>query len=112
MVYARHLLAVLLILALTPGVGEAMENLGHLALEGHLAHTSGHQDDHPNPGPEHGCNGPFHICPCHVSQSFVNGGHLGIRAPEPPVELLPSVQPLSLRSGYHRVPDQPPNRSV
>ena len=65
MTLVRSAVAALLLLVLCPGVGELAENAGYLLSHGHLAHASSDDhDDHPA-GPEHGCTGTFHMCPCH-----------------------------------------------
>jgi hypothetical protein len=61
--------AVLLLAALMPGVGELVENTVHLLQEGHLAHSSPDGDEHGPPGAEHGCSGTLHLCHCCVSPS-------------------------------------------
>lgn len=60
-----------LILAFTPGAGEAVENLGHLIGQGHLAHAEQTDDHHEPTGEEHGCTSTFHLCSCHTSLSFL-----------------------------------------
>jgi len=60
-------LAVLLLWALAPAVGEFVENAAHLLLEGHLAHAAPDGDHHDPAGAEHGCSGAVHLCSCCVS---------------------------------------------
>ena len=63
-------LALVLAYAITPGAGELIENAVHLVMTGHTAHAA-HQDGHEPQGDEHGCSGPFHVCPCHGTAAFV-----------------------------------------
>jgi len=60
-----------LLWALVPGVGEAVENAVHLVQEGHFAHAAPDGDEHQPSGPEHGCAGTLHLCSCCVSLSFL-----------------------------------------
>lgn len=69
--FATSCLLLLLLWALAPGVGEAVENAVHLVLEGHTAHAEPDGDRHTPSGPEHGCTGVMHSCSCCVSQSFL-----------------------------------------
>lgn len=96
-----------LLLVLTPGLGEMVENALHLVAEGHPAHAQGHGDDHAARGPEHGCNGTFHFCSCHSST--------GLRPVRSPRALAPDVIAIlaparagSTHSGFHHVPERPP----
>jgi len=64
-------LAVLVALALTPGLAEGVEDLGHFLAEGHTLHAptvveaphDEHEKSHGND--EHGCTTLFHLCACH-----------------------------------------------
>ncbi len=69
---------VLLLWALVPGVGEAVENTVHLVLEGHTAHAAPDGDSHTPSGPEHGCTGVMHSCSCCVSQSFLPNRYVAL----------------------------------
>lgn len=53
-----------------PGAGEFAENLMHFAAHGHAAHAVDDAEHEPQ-GDEHGCSGPFHVCQCHSSVSFL-----------------------------------------
>jgi len=97
-----------LLLALAPGLGEVVENLFHLAIEGHAAHALGHGDSHAARGPEHGCSGTFHLCSCHSSST-------GLRPARSPRAQAPDViatlappRAGSTRAGFHHVPERPP----
>lgn len=58
-----RLLAILLVLALWPALGETVELAVHLAEHGDLAHDrAGHPDESPLGSDEHGCSGTFHLC--------------------------------------------------
>jgi len=63
-------LALVLAYAIAPGAGELTENAVHLVMTGHTAHAAD-QDGHEPRGDEHGCSGPFHVCPCHGTAAFV-----------------------------------------
>ena len=107
----RRLFATLLLLALFPGLGEAVENFGHLLEEGHLAHLQEHRADaehESGPGPEHGCNGTFHVCPCHVSLSFVTplGPKVGPAVPRL-THLLSGPFGMAT-AGFHMILERPP----
>lgn len=56
-----------IVLAILPGTGELVENVAHLALEGHFAHAEADGDHHPPSGPEHDCTPTLHLCGCHAS---------------------------------------------
>ena len=56
---------------LVPGVFEIMENSAHLVTEGHLAHMTSSEDEHPPIDTEHGCTPLFHLCGCHAGLSFL-----------------------------------------
>jgi hypothetical protein len=62
-----RLVAIALVWVIFPGALQATENIAHLAQNGHLPHAAESGDSHSDPGPEHGCNGAFHICSCHLS---------------------------------------------
>ena len=61
--------SVLLLLGLTPGASELLENTVHLAQHGHLAHSVSDGDTHGPLDAEHGCAGTFHLCSCCVGIS-------------------------------------------
>ena len=63
-------LSLLLVLQMTPSVWEAVENVVHLVVEGHAAHEIADSDHRPE-GTEHGCSGPYHVCFCHQTTSFL-----------------------------------------
>jgi hypothetical protein len=68
---ATSTLLLLMLWALVPGVGEAVENGLHLVLEGHMAHAAPEGDSHTPWEDEHGCTGAMHFCSCCVSQTFI-----------------------------------------
>jgi hypothetical protein len=68
----RRLLTLLLCISLMPGWTELLENLEHLAHDGHLAHLVGHDEGEDVAGhealeAEHGCTPVRHTCGCHTS---------------------------------------------
>lgn len=65
--WIARLVALGLLWMIFPGAMEATENLGHVLRSGHLAHATESGDSHSDPGPEHGCNGTFHLCSCHFT---------------------------------------------
>ena len=67
--WTAHLVALGLLWMIFPGALEATENLAHALRSGHLAHAAESGDSHSDPGPEHGCNGTFHLCSCHLTAS-------------------------------------------
>jgi hypothetical protein len=62
---ANMLLVSVLVLLVTPGLIEAAENVWHLAVAGHTAHSPDAGADHQPTDDEHGCTGSFHLCSCH-----------------------------------------------
>lgn len=99
--------AVALLLTLIPGAGELVENFGHMLIEGHLAHASETGDEHSEAGTEHGCTGTFHLCGCHASISFLQPSPLpGFFSPHNGHLALGSLP--APRSGFHQIPEQPP----
>lgn len=60
-----RLLVLVLVLSLTPGLVELVENAWHLMEVGHVAHAVDQGADHQPEGDEHGCSGNFHVCSCH-----------------------------------------------
>jgi hypothetical protein len=73
---------VLLLWSIVPGMAEALENAAHWVREGHFAHQESDTDSHSDPGPEHGCTGTFHTCPCHSSAAANQPSSLReVRAP-------------------------------
>ena len=83
-------LALLLIFGLMPGGAEIIENVVHLATDGHTAHAV---DDaaHAPQGVEHGCSGSMHLCECHSSPSFLVA-KVGISLLPPTVDELPQFR--------------------
>ena len=73
--------ALLLVFCLTPGAAEIVENVAHLATDGHMAHAID-DGDHAPEGDEHGCSGTVHLCACHSSTCFTLAD-AGIAVPSP-----------------------------
>jgi hypothetical protein len=69
--WVRRIAALVLLLVLFPGAGEAIENAVHLVGFGHTAHAAGTSDQHEPSGSEHGCGGMFHLCSCCTQVSGV-----------------------------------------
>jgi len=68
----RRILSLLLILTMLPGWGELIETAEHLLHDGHLPHSTAHEEsadsEHHNVATtEHGCTPTSHQCECHVS---------------------------------------------
>lgn len=102
-----RLLVLGLVLAMTPGLAEVVENVAHLAVSGHGAHAADQGPDHEPTGDEHGCSGTFHVCSCHSSvPSDLVRPTDGRRSAAPqPVGSIPSPLP---SSPILPVPDRPP----
>lgn len=100
-------LAVLLLAGLLPGVGELVENVVHLATQGHLAHAEANGDTHGPLDAEHGCTGALHICSCCVSVSYLAGK---VPTTGPGIPLPTSREPEGVRIGAFppRGLDHPP----
>lgn len=88
--WRKLLLSLVLVVSLTPGWGELLENLEHLLHDGHLAHFSQHMEtedggiDEHAATDEHGCTLLSHNCPCHVSVPAIFTAREGL-----PTVLLP-----------------------
>ncbi|MFT5679910.1 MAG: hypothetical protein ACI8RZ_000815 [Myxococcota bacterium] len=67
----RKLLSLLLILTLLPGWGELIESAEHLIHDGHLPHSTSHEEtasiEEHAADTEHGCTPTSHHCECHQS---------------------------------------------
>lgn len=121
----RQLLTFLLVLALMPGVPELLENLEHLAQDGHLAHSfapgdvehtdpSDHDDDqhaeqHAALDAEHGCTPMTHHCGCHASVPVILPDDAAPIEP-PAVVLLAACNPAATATAADRAnaPPVPP----
>jgi len=69
----KRLLAIILVLALWPALGELIELAAHAVEHGDLAHADDDEHDAAPLGEdEHGCSGSFHLCPCHHPSPVVN----------------------------------------
>ncbi len=89
----------------TPGAFEAIEDLLHVAYDGHTAHDAGH-DAHER---EHGCTGTFHVCSCCASPMFVASA-IGLAIHDPiavTIEQTPRV-PDGARPAHTRPVYRPP----
>lgn len=68
-----RLIALVLTVAMWPGLSELVELTMHAAEHGDLAHAD--DDEHegtPLGEDEHGCSGTFHLCACHHSPPAVS----------------------------------------
>lgn len=63
-IWVRRFAALVLLLVLFPGTGEAIENAVYLAGCEHTAPACGTPERHEPSGSEHGCGGTFHLCSC------------------------------------------------
>lgn len=104
---AHKICALLLAVAMMPGVFELLENAAHVALEGHLAHAAAAGDQHDPTGPEHGCTPIFHACGCHASLAFV-GGTTPAAAGLSAADLAGGLDPETLLAGFWPSIDRPP----
>lgn len=100
----RRLLGWLLILSLTPALGEAVEWTLHLVGHRDFAHSS--RPDH-QPGPEHGCTPVLHSCGCHGGMAS-SAARLGASELEPLLPRRWRSDGLTDRHGYDLEP--PPHR--
>ncbi len=71
-VRSSKIFALILTLAMLPGISEFIENAVHLVTKGHLAHAVATSDHHTPTSPEHGCTPTFHFCGCHANLVFVS----------------------------------------
>jgi hypothetical protein len=89
-------LVVLLLGGLIPGVSEFVENVVHLATQGHLAHAAADGDTHGPVDAEHGCAGVLHVCSCCASVSCLVAQSALIA---PGLSLPPSTETDDVRIG-------------
>jgi hypothetical protein len=107
----RPVLILLLIVGLTPALGEVAEAVVHYAVEGHLAHSAADEGDLGELGDEHGCGTTQHRCGCCASQTVLlaDGGGLSVSLL---VGVRPAVAPAALASLHEPTPPlRPPIRS-
>lgn len=99
--------ALAILLVLTPGAVEIVENGTHLLTEGHLAHSAADGDRHEPAGPEHGCTPTFHLCGCHASLALV----VGLASPAVALRaagFVSRLAPDSLLTGFRPAIERPP----
>lgn len=106
----RRWIAALLFLSLCPGAVEALENAGHLLVEGHLAHAVENGDRHADPGPEHGCAGTFHVCGCHSTVNFLFAAKPRFLPQPTSAGATSAMHAEPPQVGFHQLPDRPPRR--
>ncbi|QQR89792.1 MAG: hypothetical protein IPJ88_16690 [Myxococcales bacterium] len=63
------IVSLVLALQFVPGLGELVESAVHFAVHGHSAHALS-DTEHQSQEAEHGCSGPFHLCPCHSTVAY------------------------------------------
>ena len=77
----RQLLVLVLAISVVPGLGELAEVAEHLVHDGHLPHSSEHDDSavaddhHDVDTTEHGCTPISHRCVCHASSPAILVSH-------------------------------------
>lgn len=106
-------LAAILVLALWPGVAEAVQDMSHWVAEGHTLHASvsapnrdpahdpahdGHDEHEERHGDdEHGCSVLFHLCGCHSPTPSVTSTTLVLAAVEQVHDDLVAIVPEAAR---------------
>ena len=99
--------ALILILAMTPGIVELSENMFHLVWQGHTAHEAADGDHHEPTDTEHGCTPGMHFCGCH--SNLVCQASLGPTVNEPSrLYALNTVSVALTSTGVHLTVDRPP----
>ncbi|MFT3700157.1 MAG: hypothetical protein QM831_43830 [Kofleriaceae bacterium] len=74
----KRLLALLVVLAIAPGLSEIVEAVVHFATYGDLADQPGDHHGTPFGEGEHGCSGTFHIGNCHGGQTAAQTTRLSV----------------------------------
>ena len=105
-----RLIALVLTVAMWPGLSELVELTVHAAEHGDVAH--GDDDEHGNAPlgeDEHGCSGTFHLCPCHHPTPVVAAAATAVvevsAASDMSVHLAP---PYQVGLGLTAPPTRPP----
>ncbi len=85
----KWLLHIVCAVLLLPGWGDLLENIEHLSLDGHLAHSAPHEEaqliqHQASVDTEHGCTPLSHTCSCHRAIPAI----LGAADPVPQRRLL------------------------
>ena len=70
---AQVTFALLLAWSFAPGTRELTEQVVHLVVNGHLAHSVQNDPDACPDDAEHGCQGPMHMCGCCHSTPWLVG---------------------------------------
>lgn len=102
----KRLLALLVVLAIVPGVSELVEAVAHFAMYGDLVdQPDDHHDGTPFGVGEHGCSGTFHLGDCH-------GGSAAAQVARPSVITVVAVvqtpPPMPLPDLLHGLPASAP----
>lgn len=107
---AVRLIALLLTVAMWPGLSELVELTVHAAEHGDLAHAE--DDDHdgsPLGEDEHGCSGTFHLCPCHHPTPVVGPSRATMVEVAAMTEMnAPLAPPYQVGMGVAAPPTRPP----
>lgn len=108
---SNRLLALLLVLAIAPGLTEVVEAVVHYAAYGDLADREGdpHGGERPLGVGEHGCSGTFHMGSCQGGQAANFVGRLAVVSTVAAPHAQPSMPPpLSLHGRPPAAPDLRP----
>ena len=93
----KWLLHIVCAVLLLPGWGDLLENVEHLSLDGHLAHSAPHEEPQlarhqASVDTEHGCTPLSHTCSCHRAVPAILGA-------------ADAVPPRRLSATRERLPD-------
>ena len=80
----RKVLALLLVIGLTPSVAELIEWGVHLVRHGDFAHADSGSHSQKTDSEEHGCSTLFHACSCHASSLSTPAGAPRLVVNQPP----------------------------
>lgn len=105
-----RLIALLVTVAMWPGLSALVELTAHAAEHGDLAHAGDDEHDgKPLGEDEHGCSGTFHLCPCHHSPSAVAAAAMtGVSVAAMTEMRVPLAPPYQLGMGMAAPPTRPP----
>lgn len=107
---SARLIALLLTLAMWPGLSELVELTVHAAEHGDVVHAD--DDEHggvPLGEDEHGCSGTFHLCPCHHPTPVVTTSAAVVVETSPGSDLNAHLAPpFQVGMGMAAPPTRPP----
>lgn len=105
-----RLIALLVTVAMWPGLSELVELTVHAAEHGDVAHAGDDEHDGTPLGEdEHGCSGTFHLCACHHSPPAVASIAAGAVDVADTTELgAPLAPPCQVGLGTSAPPTRPP----